>query len=117
MLGMEFRPTYEEAMLPGGLMMDNMIDGLPSFPPTFDDHNGKMVTLCFFLFNVLFTAAPKINIQTPPKSPQHQFTDDYTGSCDTDPSAPSFLPGSHLDSLLVPPNYYQKSIDTIYCCY
>ena len=42
MLGMEFRPTYEEAMLPGGLMVDNMIDGLPSFPPTFDEHNGMM---------------------------------------------------------------------------
>ena len=34
---------YEESMLPGGLMVDNMIDGLPSFPPAFDDHNGTTI--------------------------------------------------------------------------
>ena len=47
MLGeLEFRPMYD-SMLPGGLMVDNMmIDGLPSFPPTFEDHsNGTMLLL------------------------------------------------------------------------
>ena len=104
---------YDESMLPAGLMVDNMIEGLPSFPPTFDDHNGTG-QYCMSLLLMMYVIAPKINIQTPPKSPQHQFTDDYTGSCDADPSAPAFLPGSHLDSLLVPPPYYQKSIDTMY---
>lgn len=99
---------YDEAMLPGGLMVDNMIEGLPSFPPTFEDHSGiyngscNLVIVHYYVF-----IAPKINIQTPPKSPHHQLTDDY---CDADPS---FLTGGHLDSLLVPPPHYQKSIDIV----
>ena len=36
---------YDDAMLHGGLMVDNMIDGLPSFPPTFEDHSGIMAVV------------------------------------------------------------------------
>ena len=44
---------YEESMLPGGLMVDNMIEGLPSFPPTFDDHSGPgIMSLLLLLFSV-----------------------------------------------------------------
>jgi len=38
--GVEFRPMYDDNLLPPGLMVDSMIDGLPSFPPSFDDHPG-----------------------------------------------------------------------------
>lgn len=44
---------YEDSMLPGGLMVDNMIEGLPSFPPTFDDHSGPgIMLLLLLLFSV-----------------------------------------------------------------
>lgn len=36
---------YDDSMLPGGLMVDNMIDGLPSFPPTFEDHSPGIITV------------------------------------------------------------------------
>ena len=36
--GVEFRPMYDDNFLPS--MVDSMIDGLPSFPPSFDDHPG-----------------------------------------------------------------------------
>ena len=110
---------YDDSMLPGGLMVDNMIDGLPSFPPTFDEHaSGNIYNVrVVLLFTACCGTAPKINIQTPPKSPHHQFTDDYTGACDTDPSAGPYHSG-HLDSLLVPHAHYQKSMYTaIDCCY
>jgi len=41
---------YDE--LPGGLMVDNMIEGLPSFPPTFDEHSAPGIMLLLLL---LFT--------------------------------------------------------------
>ena len=53
---------------------------------------------------VLFTA-PKINIQTPPKSPQQQLTD-Y--GCDMDPNQPLFMPSA---GWLAPPPHYSKSIN------
>jgi len=43
--GVEFRPMYDDNFLPPGLMVDSMIDGLPSFPPSFDDHSGWYITL------------------------------------------------------------------------
>ena len=35
---MEFRTIYDDSMLPRGLMVENMIDGLPSFPLAFEEH-------------------------------------------------------------------------------
>ena len=46
--GVEFRPMYDDNFLPPGLMVDSMIDGLPSFPPSFDDHSGQSV--CYWIF-------------------------------------------------------------------
>jgi len=57
------------------------------------------------LLSLLFTA-PKINIQTPPKSPQQQQLTEY--GCDMDPNQQLFMANA---GWLAPPPHYNKSIE------